>query len=137
MKFAYSKFEIGNGKNIYRPLVRILFRNGKNFILTKGIIDSGADYNILPIETASALGITLDLKTKKIFTGAGKNTFNVYPSKIKISYILDQNGFRSIKWDAEVYFAESQRKISLGYHGFVDNFQILFDGLKKEVEVTT
>ncbi len=99
MKFAYSKFEIGNGKNIYRPLVRILFRNGKNFILTKGII--------------------------------------VYPSKIKISHILDQNGFRSIKWDDEVYFAESQPNIILGNHGFLDNFQILLDGLRKEVEITT
>lgn len=137
MKFKYSHYLTPDGKIIYRPSLSIIFRHGENFIYTEAIIDSGADYTVLPIELAGILKVDLDIREKKTFYGAGKNPFIVYPSGVKITHLLRQAGFRPIEWETIVYFAESQPAILLGNNGFLNNFRVLLDGVKKEVEVTT
>jgi predicted aspartyl protease len=136
MKFPYTKFAVHEKKTISRPSLWIFFKNGKRFIFTEGIIDSGADYVILPIEMAGELGIKLDIQKKEKFIGAGKNSFNVYSSETKITYTLKQNGFRNYEVETIVYFAESQPSVLLGNYGFLDQFKITLDGIRKEIEIT-
>ncbi len=136
MKFSYTQFVTHDGKKISRPSVWVFIKYKKHFIFTEGIIDSGSDYIVLPIQFAGELGIKLDIKKKAEFVGTGKNTFIAYPSPDKITYVLRQNGFRNYEISATVYFAESQPAILLGNHGFLDEFKVILDGIHKEVEIT-
>lgn len=136
MKFKYSEYSSANKVKIYRPTVPILFRNKSKFILTEAIIDSGADFTILPIELAGALEIKLNPRQKKTFFGAGSNPFTVYHSSESIEHILRQSGFRPITWKSKVYFAESQPGILLGYKGFLENFKVILDGKRRELEIS-
>ena len=105
-------------------------------MLTRAIIDSGADFIILPIEIAGELGIKLLEKDKTEFVGAGKNLFTVYKSPIEIEYIIRKEGFRNITHKTVVFFAESQPAILLGNHGFLQKLIVTLNGPKKEVEIT-
>lgn len=136
MKFKYSKYTgLDNTKN-FRPTVTILFKNKSKFILTEAIVDSGADFTILPIEIAGILNIKLDGHKKTTFHGAGSNPFSVYPSPESIEHTLKQDGFRPITWKTKVYFAESQPGILLGHKGFLENFKVTLDGKRKELEIS-
>lgn len=101
----------------------------------EALIDSGADFTILPIEIAGVLSIKLDTNKKTSFEGAGGNHFIVYPSPVKIEHIIRQSGFRVIKWEAVVYFAESQPAILLGNNGFLDQVKVIFNGKDKTIEI--
>lgn len=135
MKFQYHKCTGPNNQTLYRPQIPIIFKYENRFVLVKGVIDSGSDCTILPIELASSLNLKLDPKQKTSFIGAGKNSFNVYPSPVKIEHILRQSGFRNIQWKSQVYFAESQPSILLGHQGFLENFKVVLDGKMKETEI--
>lgn len=135
MKFKYSEYTDGNNIKIFRPTIPIVFKNKSKFIQTEAIIDSGADFTILPIEIAGVLDIKLDGHTKATFHGAGGNPFPVYPSPVNIEHILRQGGFRTISWQTKVFFAESQPAILLGHKGFLEKFRVTLDGKRKEVEI--
>lgn len=124
-----------DGSKIFRPTVPVVFKNKSKFIQTEAIIDSGADFTILPIEIAGILDIKLDLRTKTVFHGAGSNPFTVYPSPVEIEHILRQGGFRPIQWKTKVFFAEFQPAILLGHKGFLEKFKIVLDGPRKELEI--
>lgn len=135
MKFKYSEYTDENNIKIFRPTIPIVFKNKSKFIQTEAIIDSGADFTILPIEVAGILDIKLDRHTKATFHGAGGNPFPVYPSPINIEHILRQSGFRTINWQTKVFFAESQPAILLGHKGFLEKFRVTLDGKRREVEI--
>ncbi|OGC81792.1 MAG: hypothetical protein A2V81_01640 [Candidatus Abawacabacteria bacterium RBG_16_42_10] len=135
MKFKYSQYPTPDGASLYRPSIPITFQNGSKSITVEALIDSGADFTVLPIEIAGVLGIKLNIKNKESFQGAGGNPFNVYPSPTKLEHILRQDGFRPINWKANVYFAESQPMILLGNKGFLDQFEIRLRGKQREIEI--
>jgi len=135
MIFKYSQYPAPDGKSIYRPSIPIVFKYRNRFILVEAVIDSGADYTILPIEIAGELGLKLDKRTKSTFFGAGGNPFTVYRSPYKLEHIIRQTGFRSYDWKSFVYFAESQPAILLGHNGFLDQFKVTLNGINKEVEI--
>jgi hypothetical protein len=135
MKFNYSQYPTPDGKTIFRPSIPILLKNGKHFILVEAVIDSGSDFTIFPLEIAGALNIKLDKNSKSNFLGAGSNPFTVYHSPVKIEHVLRQNGFRTLTWKTNVYFAESQPAILLGNKGFFDQFVVTIDGKKREVSI--
>ncbi len=136
MIFKYSQYPTPDGKNIFRPSIPIVFKHGKKFIYVEALIDSGADYTILPIEIAGELDLKLDKRTKKTFHGAGGNPFTVYPSPVKLTHLLRQDSFRPIEWKSTVFFAESQPVILLGHHGFLDQLKVTLNGPKKEVAIS-
>ncbi len=137
MKFKYSEYSARDGSTLFRPTVPITFKSKSQFIFTEAIIDSGADFTILPIEIAGALGLALNAKAKTTFLGAGNNPFTVYPSPEVIEHILRQSGFRPIQWKSIVFFAELQPAILLGHKGFLEHFKVTLDGQRKELEINT
>lgn len=134
MKFPYLPFPTLKG-NLYRPAIPIAFQHKQKFIYLNAIVDSGADFTILPIEIAGVLDLKLDPKQKETFFGAGNNTFSVYPSPQPIEHILRQNGFRTIKWRAKIYFSEAQPTILLGNKGFLEKFKVVLNGPEKEIDI--
>ena len=137
MKFKYSEYIDEEGIKIFRPTVPIIFKNKSKFIQTEAVIDSGADFTILPIEIAGILDIKLDGRTKRTFHGAGSNSFTVYPSPISVEHLIRQGGFRTLAWKTKVFFAEAEPAILLGHKGFLENFRVTLDGKRKEVEITS
>lgn len=135
MKFKYSQHPLPGGDSIYRPTIPILLKLKSKFIFVEAVVDSGADFTILPIEIAGILDIVLQKKDKKIFLGAGNNSFSVYRSPEPISHLIRQDGHRPLKWESKVYFAESQPAILLGNIGFLENFRVVLDGKNKYLEI--
>lgn len=64
MKFQYYRFETPDQKIFHRPIIPIVFKSENKFVITRGIIDSGSDCTILPIEFAGSLNLKLDPKQK-------------------------------------------------------------------------
>lgn len=135
MKFKYQRYPLNSGGIVFRPTIPIVLKNGTRFVFVEALIDSGADYTILPIELAGELGLKLSDKNKSACHGAGSNSFYIYSSPLKIQHILRKSGFRPIQWVANVYFAEAQPTILLGNKGFLENFRVTLNGLLKEVEI--
>lgn len=137
MKFSYSEYIGPEGFTIFRPTIPIIFKNKTKFLQTEALVDSGADFTILPIEIAGILDIKLDLRTKKIFHGAGNNPFTVYHSPIVIEHIIRQGNLPSLRWKSKIFFAEAQPIILLGQKGFLEDFKVIFDGERKQLEICT
>jgi len=49
MKFKYSEYIGPNNLKLYRPTVPIYLRHNSKLFQFEAIIDSGADYSILPL----------------------------------------------------------------------------------------
>ena len=103
MIFKYTEYTEHNGLRIDRPAVRLILKNGKYILIVRAVIDSGADYIILPLEVATQLNIKLGERTE--FYSAGKNKLYVYKSPVEIEYILRKDGFRNISHKTIMYFA--------------------------------
>lgn len=135
MIFPYVEFLGLAEDRIFRPMVPVTFRaNGKNF-KTYSLIDSGADYTVLPIEIAGVFKLKLSDQPRYSMLGAGGSTFTIYKSPIEIEQIIQKRGFRDIKWKSFVYFAESDSTILLGQNSFLNHFKIILNGKNKEVEI--
>ncbi|MBD3331071.1 hypothetical protein GF354_06145 [Candidatus Peregrinibacteria bacterium] len=102
---------------VFRPVIPVIFQaNGEEF-KNYCLIDSGADYSILPIEIAGKFNLELGSQPRYTVQGAGGSRFTIYRSPIEIDHIIKKRGFRDIKWKSTVYFSESGSTILLGQNG--------------------
>ena len=98
MIFPYVEFLGLAEDRIFRPMIPVTFKtNGKEF-KTYSLIDSGSDYNILPIEIAGIFKLKISDQPRYNILGASGNTFTIYKSPIEIEHIIQSKGFRNIKW---------------------------------------
>ncbi|MBI2464325.1 hypothetical protein HYV57_05190 [Candidatus Peregrinibacteria bacterium] len=133
--FPYVEFLGLAEDRVFRPIIPLIFKaNGEEF-RSYSLIDSGADYSILPIEIASKFKFDLGNEPRYNILGAGGNSFTIYKSPIEIEHIIKQQGFREIKWKSTVFFAESGSTILLGQNGFLNQFKIILNGKNKKVEI--
>ena len=115
MEFPYIKSE-GNFRDCYRPCLPISFSNNrKEFRVGHALVDTGSDFTILPLEVAHQLEIELDDSKEVLVDGAGGGRFKVIPSRNKIGCIIELEKYRSIRWKATVYFAETEPIILLSH----------------------
>lgn len=134
--FPYIEFLGLAEERIFRPMIPVEFHaNGEKF-KSYALIDSGADYNILPIEIAGKLRLKLSSTHSYNILGAGGNNFTIYKSPIEISHIIKHHGFREIKWKSPVFFAESGSTILLGQNGFLNQLRVTLNGKNKTVEIS-
>lgn len=133
--FPYIEFLGLAEDRVFRPMIPVTFRaNGEDFN-SYSLIDSGADYTILPIEIAGRLKLDLGSQLSYSILGAGGNRFTIYKSPIEIEHIIKKKGFREIKWSSTVFFAESGSTIMLGQSGFLNRFKVVLNGKNKEIEI--
>lgn len=136
MKFNYTEFLGVAEERIFRPIIPTSFSaNGKTFN-SYSLIDSGADYTILPIEAAGIFKFNLSDQPQYRLSGAGNNTFKIYKSPIEVELNINTRGFRNIKHKSFIYFAESEPTTILGFKGFLENFKIELDGRNREIKIT-
>ncbi|MBI2634099.1 hypothetical protein HYW82_00310 [Candidatus Peregrinibacteria bacterium] len=133
--FPYIEFLGLAEERVFRPMIPVTFKaNGKIF-KSYALIDSGADYSILPIEIAGKFKLDLASQPQYRILGAGGNSFTIYKSSVEIEHIIKKSGFREIKWKSIVFFAESGSTILLGQNGFLNRFKVILNGKNKEVEI--
>ena len=135
MHFHYSEYPGIDGQSVFRPAVPITLRYGMKNIHVEALIDSGADYTLIPLEIASVFDFKLSDQPHYLFYGAGSNTFTVYRSPVEMDHILSKSGFQHKLWKSFVYFAESQPTILLGQRGFLDRFDVHLKGKEREVVI--
>lgn len=135
MIFQYTEFLGLAEDRVFRPLIPVTFIANRQSFNSYVLIDSGADYSILPIEIAGRLKLDISNQPRYQIISAGGNTFTIYKSPSKIEHVIQKRGFRDIIWEETVYFAESSSTLLLGQNGFLRHFKILLDGEKREVEI--
>ncbi len=77
MNFSYVEFVGVVQERIFRPMIPVSFGVDNNNFNSYCLIDSGADYTILPIEAAKKLNIKLTHENSYRMQGAGGNEFSI------------------------------------------------------------
>ena len=131
MKFPYRKINLQNPFNsksfILRPIIPFSIRYKDKALRFEALIDSGADFNIFPIEIAKKLGITLKNDDRLSFVGVGGNIIDGMKAEVMLEI-----GSREIK--TKVVFAPVDNGI-LGQYGFFDLYQVNFNLKRKIIEI--
>lgn len=135
MQFPYIEFLGLSEERIFRPIIPVTFKANKQTFESYALVDSGSDYTILPIEIAGKLKLKLSDQLQYSVQGAGGSNFTIYRSPIEIEQVIQNKGFRDIKWSSYVYFAESGSTLLLGQKGFLDKFEVKLNGPKKEISI--
>jgi len=123
LKFSFKKEQSSILGTIYRPISRVLFwstdKNGWVAVLM--IVDTGADYTLLPRFMAKELGIDLE-KDCKIFNtygvGGGERVYFLPKIKVKLG-----NWERSIPIG---FLERNEIPPLMGRHLFLETFETLF-----------
>ena len=123
LKFPFRKEKSSILGTIHRPIAKVLFwsKNTNNWIATRMIVDTGADYTLLPRFMANKLGVDLE-KDCKVFTtfGIGGAERVYFLPKIKV-----QLG----RWERIIpvgFLERNEIPPLMGRHLFLETFETLF-----------
>lgn len=123
LKFPFRKEKSLILDTIYRPVAKVLFwsKNNKNWLGVRMIVDTGADYTLLPRFMADQLGINLEQDCQIFNTYGIGGTERVYfLSKIKV---------KLGKWARIIpvgFLERNEVPPLMGRHLFVETFETLF-----------
>lgn len=128
VSFAFKKEKSSLLGIIYRPVAIVFFQNKETGVFKpiSMLVDTGADYTLLPRFLAQSLGLNLNKDCQKLKTSGVGGQETVFFCKQKV----------------EVRLGDWQRKIPLGFldddfippllgrHEFFETFQTVFDNRK-------
>lgn len=121
-----------SGYTADRPLIDIVLVNGNRLSPCCGLVDSGADHCIFPVEYIERLGFDRETLLTGSAHGLGGG-FAVYFAEVDIH--TAQLG----SWRTVVSFSESTPRARFGFlgqMGFFDRFTVTFDWANKTFDVT-
>lgn len=89
LSFPFKKERSAILGSIYRPVARVQFwsKVSKDWIAVRMIVDSGADYTLLPRYMADQLGVDLETDCQKFSTygiGGGEKVYFLPKVKVKL-----------------------------------------------------
>lgn len=123
VKFLFRKESSSILGTIYRPVAKVLFwsNNDKRWIAVRMIVDTGADYTLLPRFMAQELKVDLE-KDCKIFStyGVGGKERVYFLPKIKV---------KLGKWERNIsvgFLERDEIPPLMGRHLFLETFETLF-----------
>lgn len=135
MRFSYRRYRIQTAsdqiKIVYRPVVPILIHGPNASIELVALVDTGADFTMLPWKLVDLLGVSLDHSRPAEVTGFGDPTVTAVPAEVELEV---GRGRTTYRWRTEAYFAD-QEFLLLGYEGFLEFFIATFDGAEKTLEL--
>ncbi len=128
MNFAYRRFlvELFDGeplREIYRPIVPILVHGPRDSLLVRPILDSGADFTLLPLSVAIATGVDLEMNRAGTVGGIEGGSLITYPGEVELEL---NDGTQSYRWPTTVRFAAGNNML-LGHLGCLEFFTATFD----------
>ncbi len=133
MKYRYRELDLfspfSKKQKLQRPIIPISLNVGSISIRYEALIDSGADFSILPTGLAEILEINLDNCKRIYFTSATEDVTSGFISQINVD--LDGKTFKT-----KIVFADLPQNVGiLGQYGFFDKFVVKFDLVEKEIEL--
>lgn len=135
MIFPFIEFLGFAEERLFRPLIPVTFKANNREFKTYSLIDSGADYSVLPIEIAGTLKLAISGQPQPTILCACGQTFKIYRSPVEIEHVIQKRGFRDIKWKSHVYFAESGSTLLLGQNGFFNYLKVTLNSKVREIEI--
>lgn len=123
LKYPFRKEESSILGTIYRPVAKVLFwsSKGKRWIGVRMIVDTGADYTLLPRFLASDLKVDLETECK-IFTtygiGGGERVYFLPKIKVRLG-----------DWERIIpvgFLERNEIPPLMGRHLFFETFEALF-----------
>jgi hypothetical protein len=120
---------------VFRPKspVKILGPRGDHFV-GLALVDTGADETIIPLSAARTLRVKLDSKVHAVY-GADDRPIQVRYGIVSLT--VSQPGIGEYTWNAKVGFQAKRRYSVLGRAGYLNLFDVRFDGPKRQVVITT
>ena len=117
-------------KAILRPIIPISIKYGERRLRYEALIDSGADFIILPVGLAEILNIKAKNSKEIYFSGVDGEIIKGIIAEISLEVR------RGDSYTTKVVFAKISGTIGiLGELGFFDQFIVSFDLIKKEIEL--
>lgn len=133
MKFPYRKINLKHPFSskdfILRPIIPVSIQYNNRNVRYEALIDSGADFNIFPLEIANKLGIKFKKASTIDFAGIGGNMIQGFISDVLIE--LGNTAFAT-----KAVFAEVGNGV-LGEYGLFDLCKLKFDLKSKIIEIET
>ncbi len=124
MPFTFKYKTHPENKNKKIPLIPVRI-HAKEDVETLGLIDSGADYTVIPYSMAEALGIPLDKNQAEKVAGIG-GLHEAFPCRISIS-ITGRGEHSTTKLELPAFAIKSENQepfLLLGRIGFFNKFEI-------------
>lgn len=137
MKFPYKKIPVIPsslylGKTTLRPIIPVTISVNKKSLRFDVLLDSGADFSILPGEIGEYLGL-------KVKTGINQHFGGIQKQKDAIAYmhdvVLKIGGFDYKTMIGFSFDIALQAYGILGQKGFFNIFVVKFDYKKEEIEL--
>src|SRR5688500_14896882 len=131
MKVGYQPHVIieptsGDYEVAMRPEVTIVIHGAQGSKPYVGLVDTGADYTLVPVTAAELLGIPLSENRGSEAESFGGHALQTAAGRV-VFELPDEQG--ALKWEATVLFHESENEtVLLGHVGFLHYFRALFDG---------
>jgi len=123
LKFSFREEKSFIFNKIYRPVAQVFFlsKKDKQWIESWMIVDTGADYSLLPRFMADQLGVNLEKDCKVFYTrgiGGEEKVYLLQKTKVKIG-----------NWEKVVpvgFLNKENIPPLLGRQGFLETFEVLF-----------
>lgn len=132
MRYKYRKINLSSPfskKLILRPIIPISIQYQDKKVRYEALIDSGADFSILPLDLAKVLGIDSENSKEILFTGIDGDL--VRGKIVEVNLIISDFGYKT-----KIVFAEIHGTSGiLGQLGFFDKFIVKFDLQKEDLEI--
>lgn len=132
MKFKYRKINLTSPfsrKFISRPIVPVSIQYKDKRVHYEALIDSGADFTILPMGLVEILGIGSAQSRQISFTGVDGEELQGIIANVDLE-------ISGVKYQTNLVFAQISGTIGiLGQIGFFDRFIVKFDLQKKDIEI--
>ena len=139
LKFEYKKLQFPQtspitGNFVSRPLIPIHFKDTHtgNWIGYEMLLDSGADWNILPAEFGELLGIDIKSGQKQIFGKIDSGSFTAYFHDLELA-VGGPDGHTFKVPTSFSYDVGDKDYGVLGQYGFFNKCTVKFDYVAKRI----
>lgn len=129
--FKYKSHPQNKAKKL--PLIPVKI-HAKQDVETLGLIDSGADYSVLPLSMAEALGVPFKKSEAEDIAGIG-GLHKAYPCRISVT-ITGKGEHNTERLELPAFAIQADRQepfLLLGRLGFFDKFEITFKESEEKI----
>jgi len=136
MNFAYRRYlvELFDGASlseVYRPVVPLLVHGPRSSLLLRPLLDSGADFTLLPLAVAQTIGVEVDTDRAGTVGGIESGSLVTYPGEVGLEL---SDGTQSYRWRTTVRFAAGNNLL-LGHLGSLEFFTVTLDHYARTISL--
>ena len=127
MKFHYKKFS----DQFVRPIIPVDFSFAEVTLRYEVLVDSGADYSILPADIGEALGLEVETGREEYVGGITGGGLPFFLHSVTL-------GMGDWKYEVDVGFMPDMPRLGygvVGQRGFFELFRVTFDQRKAEIRL--